>query len=207
MWVFNTASFPGSTTSHRIGIKTYLCPSRNRGPGWKPNGNDTNRASGAVTDYAINNRINHPATNTWQTNNGSGNVVDNRITIQTILDGSSNTILVGEKALRIPKHADTSASDWDEGIVQGGWGGTGRGGTNNGSNSQAAQTDPVNGFILVRDNINNSPPHNNKFGGPHTGTVLFLLGDGSVRGVSVTVAPAALCYALNPTDGQTVPLP
>ena len=44
---------------------------------------------------------------------GDKNAIDNRRTIQSIIDGSSNTILVGEKALRIPKHADTGANDND----------------------------------------------------------------------------------------------
>jgi prepilin-type N-terminal cleavage/methylation domain-containing protein len=208
-WTFLTATFPGTTTLHHVQIKTYICPSRGRGKGYKTTGGDTDRASGPVTDYAINNRINHPATNVWQTNNGSGNVVDAGMTIQRIADGSSNTILVGEKALRISEHADDSGNNWDECITQGGWGGTGRGGSNNGTDTQAAQADPLEGFILVRDtdaNVTGKPTHNNKFGGAHSGVVLFLLGDGSVRGITHSVTPAALCYALNPNDGQVVPL-
>ncbi len=197
--MFVYATFPGTTTLHHIGIKTYLCPARNRGPGFKVNGNDTNRASGPVTDYAINNRLNNPANNAFFTNGGSGNVADGRTTIQTIHDGSSNTILVGGKALRIPKHADTSGTDWDECITQGGWGGTGRGGTNNTSNSATG----VANFILVRDSVTNTPIHNNHFGGGFSSGVLFVMGDGSVRTIGYGVDPALLRNALNPSDGQS----
>jgi prepilin-type N-terminal cleavage/methylation domain-containing protein len=205
--LYKSWNFPstghGTSTLARVGIKTYVCPSRNRGEGFKTANSNT---MGPITDYAINTRLNHPSNNTWQTNNGGTNVTDNGTTIQRITDGSSNTVLVGEKALRIPKHADNIANDWDESIVVGGFGGTGRGGNNNTSNSQAAQIDPVNGFVLIRDNIANVPAHTNRFGGAHTGTVLFLMGDGAVRGVSQTIAPANLCYALNPEDGKVLGL-
>jgi prepilin-type N-terminal cleavage/methylation domain-containing protein len=185
-------------------LKVVLCPGRNRGKGYKTTSStgspQPQQCAGPVTDYAINNRVNHPGTNTWFTNNGSGNVIDNRVTIQTILDGSSNTILVGEKALRVPKHFDNNAADWDESIVQGGWGGTGRGGTNNGSNNAAGQAD----YILVHDNPTNSPVHNNHFGGPFVGGVHFLMGDGAVRILTYNIDPAQLCYSLNPSDNQPV---
>jgi prepilin-type N-terminal cleavage/methylation domain-containing protein len=209
-WEFIAGTTDFATiTTHHVKMKLLLCPSRGRSGGFKPQGGShlsNQSTSGTVTDYAINNRINHPATNVWQTNNGSGNVENTRATIQNLADGSSNTALVGEKALRRPKHQDQSATDWDESIVQGGWGGTGRGGTNNGSDSQAAQEDTVNGFILIRDNQNNVPPHNNRFGGAHSSSVLFLMGDGGVRGVSFSVRAANLCYALNPGDGQSITL-
>ena len=198
-WTFTTATFPGTTKLHHFQVKVFLNPSRERGKGYKTRGGDGNRASGPVTDFAINTRINHPATNTRQTNNGSTNVADARTSIPQILDGSSNTVLVGGKALRTPKHLDDQGTDWDECMVQGGWGGTGRGGTNNTANSAAGQAD----YILVRDNPRNVPTHNNHFGGPFSSGVLFVMGDGSVRSVGFSVRPAVLCFGLNPYDGQT----
>jgi hypothetical protein len=197
-WTFDFATFPGSITAHHIPIKTFLCPSRTRGKGFKTAGNDADRASGPVTDYAINARVNHPGTNTWLTNNGSTNVSDRQVAVQNIQDGSSNTILVAEKALRIGEHADDSANNWDEAIVQGGWGGTGRRGNNDGSNNATGQAD----FILVRDNIQNVPIHNNHFGGPHSAGIQALFGDGSVRNINFSVTPATLCFALNSIDGR-----
>ena len=206
---------------HLVSLKTYLCPSRNRGPGFKSVGNAgpngvANQASGPVTDYAINCRINTPSTNVWGTNGGGTGDVDRRKTIQGISDGSSNTIIVGSKAERVSKHADASASDWDESIIQGGWGGSGRRGNNDGSNAQgpastAAGVDHIgqSGFVLMRDTqITGIAPfiHSNRFGSGFAGSVLFAMGDGSVRGITYTVAPDVLCWSLNPTDGRTVSL-
>ncbi|MCI0700237.1 MAG: DUF1559 domain-containing protein [Planctomycetia bacterium] len=200
-WTFVYATFPGTTTAHHVQIKTFISPGRGRGKGFKTTGNAANRASGPVTDYAINVRVNHPGTNAWLTNNGSTNVTDRRVTVQTISDGSSNTILVGQKALRISEHSDNSGNNWDECITQGGWGGTGRRGNNNGSNNSAGQAD----YILVRDNPANVPIHNNHFGGPFGGGVLFVMGDGSVRSLNYSTNSAHLCFMLNPTDGRVVP--
>jgi hypothetical protein len=175
------------------------------------------KPAGPITDYAINSRVNHPATNTWRTNNGGTNVIDNQIAIQRILDGSTNTILVGEKALRFSKHFDNNANDWDEAIIQGGWGGTGRSGNSNGSNNQAGR----DSFVLIADtllaNWNNcgSPHpqtgqinicHNAHFGAPWGGGVHFLMGDGAVRLIGYTIAPQQLCFALNANDGQPTQL-
>jgi prepilin-type N-terminal cleavage/methylation domain-containing protein len=201
-WVFDGDTFPSGTTLHHIKIDTYICPGRNRGKGFKTTGNDGNRASGPVTDYAINTRINHPGTNAWFTNNGSTGRINERRTLIGILDGSSNTIMVGEKALRISEHTDNSANNWDESILQGGWGGSGRRGNNIGSNDSVGQAD----YILVPDNVANIPPHNNHFGGPHSGVVLFTMGDGSVRTIRMSIAPSVLCFTLNPQDSRVVNL-
>jgi prepilin-type N-terminal cleavage/methylation domain-containing protein len=222
--LYNVLDFNGETASwpeyQLVGaataLKVFICPGRNRGKGFKTTGSTgfiANQAAGPITDYAINNRVNSPAGNTFRTDGGNGNMIDNRITIQTILDGSSNTILVGEKALRFSKHFDDGASDWDEAIIQGGWGGTGRRGNNNGNNDQTGLDD----FFLIPDTLlanwndcGNPHPqtgrvgtcHSNKFGAPWGGGVHFLMGDGAVRSVSYQVVPLQLCLALNPNDGQ-----
>ena len=201
-WAFDTAAFPGSITAHHIDLKTFLDPARGRSLGFKTSGNDGGRASGTVTDYAINTQINAPANNAWLTNNGGTNSVDNRKTVQGIQDGSSNTILVGGKALAQSEMTDSSADNWDEGIVQGGWGGTGRRGNWDGTDSQTGQ----NSYQLVKDSATNYPGSSNRFGGPHSSGTLFLMGDGSVRTVSYSVTPAALSFGLNPQDGNSTPL-
>ncbi|MDO5579617.1 MAG: DUF1559 domain-containing protein [Planctomycetia bacterium] len=45
------------------------------------------------------------------------------------------------------------------------------------------------------------------FGETHPGTCNFLLGDGSVRGISTTTSAAILCALANVCDGKTVTLP
>jgi prepilin-type N-terminal cleavage/methylation domain-containing protein len=218
---FNATATPVETR-HHVAIKTYLCPGRNRGKGFKTGGNNSigigPTSSGSVTDYAINTRVNHPTFNTWGCSNGDTNATDRRYTIQTIADGSSNTVMVGEKALRVSEHSDDSANDWDESILQGGWGGTGRAGNSQntdgaGTFSTTAGTDHTGqlSFVLIADKtvaLTNTAPnhHSNRFGGPFTGGVLFLMCDGSVRNVNFNVSTAILCYGLNSVDGQSVNL-
>jgi prepilin-type N-terminal cleavage/methylation domain-containing protein len=206
-WVFDGTTagpYPGTD----IPIKTYLCPGRNRGKGYKTtgsNGGQPNQAAGPVTDYAINTRLNNPGTNAFFTNGGGTNTVDNRQKIQTISDGSSNTILVGGKALRIPVMTNNNAANWDESIVQGGWGGPGRSGNPVTSNDSAGQAS----FVLVHDNpaLTADADISSRFGGPFPSGVLFVFGDGAVHMVHYSVTPDVLCFALNPDDGNTVTLP
>jgi prepilin-type N-terminal cleavage/methylation domain-containing protein len=208
-------------TRHHVPVKTYICPGRSRGKGFKTTGNGgpngiANQSSGPVTDYAINTRINSPSNNTWGTNGGGTNDIDNQRTIQGISDGSSNTILVGCKAQRVSKHADDGANDWDESIIQGGWGGSGRRGNNDGTDAAGTRsttpgTDHTGqaGFILMTDtSITGTAPmiHNARFGGPFSGGVTFLMGDGTVRTINYNVGADILCWTLNPTDGRVVSL-
>jgi prepilin-type N-terminal cleavage/methylation domain-containing protein len=181
----------------QVPVKTFLCPGRNRNTGFKTS-TSTGRP-GPVTDYAINNRINNPSSNTWGTNGGSGNLVDNNRRIQTIIDGSSNTILVGQKALRTSEHSDDTGNNWDECILQGGHGGMGRRGNTSTSNSAAGQRT----FTLSRDAASNYAGDTDRFGGAFPSGVLFLMGDGSVRTIQYSVQPATLCWTLNPNDGRT----
>jgi prepilin-type N-terminal cleavage/methylation domain-containing protein len=209
LWVFprNVDPVAAGETRHHEPIKTYISPGRGRGKGFKTTSTTAsffpNQCSGPITDYAINARVNNPASNAFQVNAGGTNTIDNRRSIQKITDGSSNTILIGQKALRIPKHLDDNAADWDESIVMGGWGGTGRRGNKSTSNNQSG----MDSFILVRDidaNVTGKPTHNDVFGGPFPSGVLFVMGDGSVRNVSYSITGRNLCFLLNSADGQVV---
>jgi type II secretory pathway pseudopilin PulG len=206
-WTFDGATFPAGVTAHHIKQKLLICPGRDRGKGYKTTGNAgpngvANQASGPVTDYALNCQINSPNTNTNFTSGCDKNGADNRRRIETIRDGSSNTIMLGEKALRIGEHADDSANNWDEAIIQGGWGGTGRRGNDINSNDAAG----VASFYLVRDNLANNPVHNEHYGAPWSGGVHFALSDGSVRSVSFTIDATKLCVSLCPVDGAVANL-
>jgi prepilin-type N-terminal cleavage/methylation domain-containing protein len=201
---------PANQPLWQVNVKVFMSPGRSRK--FKTDTATSSSRPGPITDYAINARVNNPSNNTWGTNGGGTNTVDSRRTIQSISDGSSNVPLVGEKALRLPKHTDNGGNDWDECILEGGWGGTGRSGNSNGNNEQGAPgTNPLLGqasFILVRDKNDNNQPiqHNAHFGGPWGGGVHFLMGDGSVRSIGYSITPSALGWTLNSTDGQVVTL-
>lgn len=57
----------------------------------------------------------------------------------------------------------------------------------------------------IRDNFSGSPYF--WFGTPHSGVGNFLLGDGSVRGISVTISPEVLVSLADVQDGQSITLP
>jgi prepilin-type N-terminal cleavage/methylation domain-containing protein len=197
LWTFNYTTFPGTTTAHHISLKVFLCPGRDRGKGFKTTGADANRATGPVSDYAINARLNRSDVDRFNASTLT-NSADNKATIQTIQDGSSNTALVGEKALMPAEHADDSADNWDEAIAQGGWGGLGRRGNFNTNE---------NSYVLVTDKnaLIDVPPLNvadHHFGSPWSGGVHFLMGDGSVRNVGFSITGLQLSLLLHPKDGM-----
>ena len=99
-WTFDGATFPVTgETRHHVAIKTFLCPGRSRGKGYKTTSPSTShRATGPVGDYAINARLNRSDVDRLNASTLT-NSADNKRTIQSISDGSSNTVLVGEKAL------------------------------------------------------------------------------------------------------------
>jgi prepilin-type N-terminal cleavage/methylation domain-containing protein len=210
----------------RIPLKYFQCPGRDRGFGYK---DVASPFAGPVTDYAINTRINSPGragtapgTAHIYGTLGAQNGADRRVGIPALPDGSSNTILIGEKALDIdimirqngtgtvsPVNIDTLGGDYDAGFMRGGHLGTGR----RGNHIQTSDAAGLATFTLLRDAPARAPDSpaftntpNYRFGGPHTSTTLFVLADGSVRNLSYSVSTLALCHALNPDDGQTTPL-
>src|SRR5262249_43657806 len=100
--LFKTAAANG-------GVKTLTCFGRGR-----PNFN-TGLPGVIMTDFALNCRLN---------GGGTGDP-NRRRTIQAIPDGSSNTILIGHKYVPLASYG-WSNTNWDEGILTGGTGGTGR---------------------------------------------------------------------------------
>ncbi len=172
------------------GVKTYICPGRGR-PASK---SGSSGRLGGVTDYAINQYLNHQPTTYVGVingvigfgNNGGGGVFLNRITVQGIPDGSSNTIFVGGKSLQTGIYSNNEPSNWDEAIYQGGWGGSGRG-----------------GVILQRDGP--TIPHGNNWGSAFSGGTLFAIGDGSVRNIAFTQSQNInFALQLYPADGRVV---
>jgi len=153
-----------------VGVKTFLCPGRNHTPFSTSGGNAPN-VNGPHTDYAIN----ITSFGNSSTFNGGQSVT---LSIITSSNGTSNTILVGEKSMDPGLYSNTSSSNWDEVIYSGGYGGTGRGGT-----------------INVKDAPNDN--FANDWGSPFNGGTPFVMCDGSVRLINYSVSPTILGYALD----------
>lgn len=169
-------------------VKIYLCPSRGRitpqacpntdpGPvftGWAytPGGG----SMWGKTDYAANQNL---------IINGTFSSKAALPSIAHISDGTSNTILAGEKSMD-PRTYNTGGWGWDEPYMTGGSGGTAR-----------------TGALLNQDlpGVNSA----NNWGTAHTGTAQFVFADGSVHGLSPSIPSAVLSILLLPNDGQPVP--
>jgi prepilin-type N-terminal cleavage/methylation domain-containing protein len=145
-------------TSFPYPVPSYLCPSRNHTPYATSGGNGPGFPNSAHTDYKIN-------WNTYQntsTFNGSFSLT---MSVITSLIGTSNLILVGEGSMDPNNYGNTGANNWDETIFTGGYGGTGRGGTQ-----------------VLRDNIGDN--FSNDWGSAHDGACPFVMTDGHVQMIS-----------------------
>jgi prepilin-type N-terminal cleavage/methylation domain-containing protein len=178
----NDTYTPGAT--QLVAIKTLVSPGRGR-QGVASGGG----VLGPMTDYAINAWLNDPGNTGAQDRRPN-----NRKRIEAIADGSSNTIMIGYKGVAKARYQWNQGNNWDESILQGGWGGPGRAQAN-------LRPDPVSG-------------DGNWWGAPYVGGCLMGFGDGSVRTIQYSVSnntnnisgtsinPFALM--LHPQDGQTV---
>jgi prepilin-type N-terminal cleavage/methylation domain-containing protein len=163
-------------------IEVLLCPGRsNTSPitdgGYDPSLDAYNfwRTNGAVTDYSINCRLNQPG---WFST-GDG---DRGTRIHGIPDGSSNTVLVGERSWPTDRYS-YDGTDWNEPIYFGGAGGTGRG-----------------EFGCYKDEPGS--PHYSHWGSPFDGGGIFCMGDVSVRQIAFGTN---LQGAVHPADNQGAP--
>ncbi len=186
-----------AASQHDLAITVFALPARRSAspyavpetdpvyPGWTyiiPSAFSNNWAR---TDYAANDQIVLPA---YGTNWGK------TTRFAEIQDGTSNTILVGEKAL--DQDAMESGSwYWDEPIVVGGAGGTARCG-------DSIYTDGPLRELVGGGSYSGCGGGN--WGSPHAGTARFLFVDGSVRTVDEQVAAQVIQGLMMPQDGTPV---
>jgi prepilin-type N-terminal cleavage/methylation domain-containing protein len=170
---FNAAT--GTSPGPQTALSVFTCPGRGRigftGPGGNPR-------SGPTTDYAINCRLNDPT-------GGSTGAADKRTKLNTIPDGSSNTIFAGQASLLLTQYTTNDPGNWNETFYVGGYGGSGR-----------------NGYVCQQDADGISI--GGQWGGPFVGGAMFVLADGSVRSVpfGFNLQPAIL-----PNDGSSAVFP
>lgn len=107
------------------------------------------------------------------------------LAVAQFTDGTSNTILVGEKAMD-PQNYQTGTWYWDEPFYLGGSGGTER-------------SQPV----MLQDRRGISFPKN--WGSAHDGGAQFLFADGSVHLIAYATPLAAVLALMSPNGGETTP--
>ncbi len=157
-------------------VSVFLCPSRSRGRPVVPVSDQHGNYYGAgrawsKTDYAGNLLLFANRSFTER----EGYVPTSE---QSVIDGLSNTIYVGEKAFSNKVNVPTSWN-WDEPIFSGGNYGTVRSGS-----KITDDTDDV----FFRFN----------WGSPHTDVAHFGFGDGSTRSISKTISGEMLARLLSP---------
>jgi prepilin-type N-terminal cleavage/methylation domain-containing protein len=135
--------------------------------------NTKHRDPWSHTDYAINLRV--------AGNRGA------HTRLSDIGDGTSNTILLGTKAMD-PASYTSGTWHWDEPLFSGGSGGTYR-----------------TGEYVLQDQPGVSYPNN--WGAPYAGGCPFSMCDGSVRSIAYGPDPTIFGYLLDPNDGHVADVP
>jgi prepilin-type N-terminal cleavage/methylation domain-containing protein/prepilin-type processing-associated H-X9-DG protein len=214
-WNMNSGSFYGQNDTARMStVAAYFCPGR-RSPitsiGEPQDNQTTPLHYGACADYACNvgttgsdywwDTITTNSTtttpnvpndgpfkmaNNWSTNPNPSLV--GGVKIAHITDGMSNTLLIGEKHVQTGKFGDYNVGD---GAAYNG----DKGSSNCGAGPSRLLAKGPNDTVVDR------------FGGPHSGVVMFVFCDGAVRGIPVSINGTTLGYLANIRDGQAVTLP
>src|SRR5260370_20094154 len=160
-------------------VPFYVCPSRRAATALPAHDDARGQYNGGgwtwgKTDYAANARV-----------------IPNRpglcLKITDISDGTSHTILVGEKAMD-RDYAETGSWYWDEPFFLGGSDSTSRKGTE-------VIRDARGTFLEVREN----------WGAAHTSGAQFLFADGSVHTIRFGTSPQIVLALLTPAGGEVVP--
>jgi hypothetical protein len=114
--------------------------------------------------------------------------------MQTIIDGTSNTLMFGEKHVR-PN--SLRGKNEDRSIF---------GGQNNSVRRMAGPgvTTPADQRPLRIPTDQSGALANESFGGPHPGVCMFVLCDGTVRSVSVATNLQTLGYMIQRNDGKAI---
>ncbi|MCI0463974.1 MAG: DUF1559 domain-containing protein [Gemmataceae bacterium] len=183
-----------SNTARQASVPIFLCPSRQGARISTAGDTDPATMRGACADYSAC-AGNNPGTYSGTSANGAfvrGNqLLQPRLTLQSITDGTSNTLLVGEKHIRqgTETRGDDGHAEFVDSCIYNG----------NGPSTVSSVAGPSN--PLARDSTDVG---NINFGGPHQGIVNFVLGDASVRSLSTSIDLITLGRLAQRDDGLPV---
>src|SRR5262245_5408556 len=184
-------------------LKMLHCPSR---PDFVLSIDDFANPGGGLTDYAAcfgtaadfdrSNGAIIP-TNPPQSRDASGFPIyvtwRGQLSLADITDGSSNTLMFGEKHIR-PN--SLRGMNEDRSVF---------GGQNNSIRRMAGIAANGDQRPLRPPEDQNGALANSSFGSPHSGVCQFVFCDGSVKTVRLTVSLQTLTYLITRNDGQAIP--
>jgi len=196
----------GQNTPYNIPVKAYLDPGRGRTPAVSAANGESPNYWTPFTDYAINNNLslasvgggqllysNTFSSGTYTPGNPSNPAIPGTYTsyapslsVITSNNGTSNTILAGEKAFDSTNPTGGASTAPDEGIYTGGYVGTAR-----------------TGAYIYKDipGLYSNPNALNAWGSPYQAGGIFVMCDGSVRVIDYGLnGSAPMFYALNPKN-------
>jgi prepilin-type N-terminal cleavage/methylation domain-containing protein len=192
-----TSTDPTIVAARSAGVKVFLCPSR-RGTGTlTPIDPGNLTVTGQPIDYAASTGDTNvvPTTGVFTFDNGTFaqlKLLGHKIA--DITDGTSNTVMIGEKHLKAsnPDGANPPGTAYDPNVdiiaysagVQASYHRRG------GASWPLAQS--------------NTTPQNMQFGSWHAASIQFVLGDGSVRGFRPSLPGSTLGNLTNIKDGNVV---
>jgi prepilin-type N-terminal cleavage/methylation domain-containing protein len=205
LWDLKIQTSRQNPQAYQQQIKPYWCPSRLK---QVLSVNDFRTPGGGIGDYNPNQGT-IPGVNNANADGPflqaipefatvAGAVVVNswkpRLRLANITDGTSNTLLFGEKHIR---PLSLRGKNEDRSIF---------GGQNN-SNRRCAgiqQNNMANVRPLRPANDENGQFANQSFGGPHPGVCVFALGDGSVRKLNLNINIQTLTSLATRQGGETI---
>lgn len=194
--------------AQRTPVRLFFCPTRRSPEALSVDNREDTCAGvfypGALTDYACSSgdRRSYKGFLDDKTANGAIIVGDakvvhgtvtawrSRTNLSSLSDGTSNTILVGEKHVRQSKFGQAAG---DFAAYNGG---------RDVPRNVARCGGP--GFPIAKDPLSDLEPER-VFGSYHPGICQFVMGDGSVRALAVSLAPEILRLLVVRNDGQPVP--
>jgi prepilin-type N-terminal cleavage/methylation domain-containing protein len=185
-----TATDPAIVQARTSGVSVFVCPSR-RGTGeLTPIDPGNLGVTGMPSDYAASSGDTNvlPTTGVFKFDNAANlaafQALANRI--GDIIDGTSNTVMIGEKHIPTANLFDPNM----DAVVY-------SAGIQNSYHRRGGASWP----------LAQSPTTaiNSQFGSWHTGVVQFVLADGSVRGLPVSIPGTVLGLYTNIKDGNPIP--
>jgi hypothetical protein len=188
----NTALYNNRT--QLVGVKSYMCPGRGRNTFASTGGNSPG-LNGPYVDYALNGQsfdgVPNPTTVQLA---GTPSWAIKRVTMSGItnLNGTSNTVMLGEKSIQTDYYQNTYSWGWDECIFSGGYGGTNRWSWGLGQD------------LILKDSPNNNG-NNNYWGSPFEAGGLFVMCDGQVRTIGYSLS-GSLAFHNSLDYRNTVPV-